>query len=405
MTDVYERITGYPAEKIIVLDAETTGFSCYTDDVLSVSICDVNGGPILDTLVKPERKLAWPDAQAVNGISPAMVANAPSKSEVSDMLKGFFDGGTLVVGYNVSFDMGFMRECFGAPWGVPTFDVKDEFAKVHGAGWMNGRYKWSKLVECAAFYGFDHADAHASMSDAVATAWCFRSLLMDSDYRAKRASDMADRHGRFTLAQTNSTREGLRSVLGGMKSGECDAVLRIGQMTRGKNKGKPRYECMVGDVCIGTLRFGAENDVKIALGMSPDDGMPDSVKVRAFASIADENERCDVTVSPENVIDDLCASDIGAEYGSPGIYRRIDEPKAATLPDHARPVAIPSSNARPSETEPKANPKRVAIVIIALVLIVLAIVGIINLASSFIIPAIVIIAVFIVAIAYANKGR
>ena len=378
--DIYERITGFPAERIVVMDTETTGLYEYVDEVLSVSFCDVYGNPIIDTLVRPEKNREWPEAQAVNGISPAMVANAPTQSQVSGMVSRFFDGNTLIVGYNVSFDMGFMRTCFGMPWSVPTFDVKDEFSKIHGVGWMNGRYKWSKLVECAAFYGYDHSDAHASMSDAIATAWCFRSLLMDNDYQMWHACDLAERYGRFTLSQTNSTRENLRRALGSMDSGKCAAVLRIGQITRGKNKGMPRYECMVGDSCIGTLRFGAESDVKSALGMSRDDPMPDDVKVEASMSAGSGGERCEVEVSANRFLDSMSTMTVGGQYGLPGVFRRIEQPKRGTPvspPDYRAPIVGGFEN---ESMKPKK--KHTALKVAGIILLVLVVIALIQEAMS-----------------------
>lgn len=66
----------YPKE--IVIDTETTGLDMFEDELLQVSIIDTDGNVVFDSYFKPIRHSEWYEAQAVNDISPAMVADAPS---------------------------------------------------------------------------------------------------------------------------------------------------------------------------------------------------------------------------------------------------------------------------------------------------------------------------------------
>ena len=59
-------------------DAETTELNAETDELLSVSIIDHYGRCIFNSLVKPENKKSWDEAERINGISAEMVMKAPS---------------------------------------------------------------------------------------------------------------------------------------------------------------------------------------------------------------------------------------------------------------------------------------------------------------------------------------
>ncbi len=66
----------------IYLDTETTGLSPPRDEILEIGILDDQGRTLVDSLVWPVNHKAWPGAQAIHGISPADVANAPTLDEL-----------------------------------------------------------------------------------------------------------------------------------------------------------------------------------------------------------------------------------------------------------------------------------------------------------------------------------
>lgn len=173
-----------PKEKIIVFDTETTGFYANgDDDILQLSIVDGNGKALFNEYFKPKSKEAWPEAEAVNGISPNMVKDAPYIESKADQLRKIFENADLVVAYNLPFDENFINKN-----GIfirddqLTFDVMREFAPVAGE-WNDyyGNWKWQKLVNCTEHYGFDFK-AHDSLEDAKATAYCFNRMLEDPAY-------------------------------------------------------------------------------------------------------------------------------------------------------------------------------------------------------------------------------
>lgn len=59
-------------------DIETTGLSIEWDELLQISILDAaDGSVLLNSYVKPEVAKEWPEAMAINRITPEMISSAP----------------------------------------------------------------------------------------------------------------------------------------------------------------------------------------------------------------------------------------------------------------------------------------------------------------------------------------
>lgn len=95
----------------VVLDIETTGFSKVEDSIIEIAAVRVRGGAETgryDALVKAEVPLPL-DIQALTGITPDMLSDAP---HIREVLPGFLDfiGGDPLVGHNIaSFDLPFLQ--------------------------------------------------------------------------------------------------------------------------------------------------------------------------------------------------------------------------------------------------------------------------------------------------------
>lgn len=161
-------------------EGETTGLSKDTDEILQISLVDGNGETLLNTYVKPQHTVSWDDAQAIHGITPDMVSDAPDFSSIKKQVETLIRGADLLIGYNLSFDLGFVRaQGISVRRDTKKFDVMKEYAPVHGV-WMDWKHdwKWAKLEECAAHYGHMF-QAHNSLEDAKVTLKCFYSMLSD----------------------------------------------------------------------------------------------------------------------------------------------------------------------------------------------------------------------------------
>lgn len=95
-----------------VLDLETTGLSAKKNGITEVTAIQFKNGIEVgkySTLIKPTEPIPE-EVELLTGISNDMVKNAPALVMVLSELSGFIGESPIIVGHNVSFDMGFLRE-------------------------------------------------------------------------------------------------------------------------------------------------------------------------------------------------------------------------------------------------------------------------------------------------------
>ena len=164
--------------KLICLDIETTGFNFTEDDILQMSIIDGEGNKLFDEYFSPVHRDRWEEAEAVNHISPSMVAGKPKLTEFIPTIKAIIEAADLIVGYNqVGFDCPFIEAATGISFeGKKMVDVMLDFAPIYGE-WNDyyGDYKWKSLSVCASYYGYDFVP-HNSLNDTLATLHCYYAM-------------------------------------------------------------------------------------------------------------------------------------------------------------------------------------------------------------------------------------
>lgn len=95
-----------------VIDLETTGLNPKRNSITEVTAIQyVNGEAIgiFSTLVQPKEPIPF-EVESLTGISNEMVATAPPLMMVLNDLLAFMGAAPIIVGHNVSFDIGFLRE-------------------------------------------------------------------------------------------------------------------------------------------------------------------------------------------------------------------------------------------------------------------------------------------------------
>lgn len=162
--------------KAVVFDLEMTGLDPYNDEILQFSAIDGDGNVLLNAYIKPYVKEEWPNAQAINRISPEMVQDAPQLHELIPKIRGIFESAEMLITYNGDFDMAFLNGCGIDFNSKKHVDVMHEFAPIFG-DWdeYHEDYKWKKLTECAAYYGLEFR-AHDALEDCKATLYCYRAI-------------------------------------------------------------------------------------------------------------------------------------------------------------------------------------------------------------------------------------
>lgn len=168
-------MTFKPSE-ILILDTETTGFSA-TDEIIQLSAIDANGKTICNTYIRPEHTLAWPNAEKVNNISPAFVAECQTMSELRPAFQNMLNRFKCIVGYNLSFDLRMLSQSGLDTSHLYPVDVMKSYVKHYGI-YRRG-YKTAKLVEAAKHYGYTY-NAHDSLEDVKATLFVLKALIAEN---------------------------------------------------------------------------------------------------------------------------------------------------------------------------------------------------------------------------------
>ena len=170
-----------PTQKV-VFDVETTGLDPGEDEILQFSAINGEGEVLLNTYVRPVFHECWPEAGRINGITPEMVANAPTFAEVWEDIQAIFLSASELISYNGAyFDVRFLAaEGIVFP-DVPHYDVMLEFAPIYGE-WNDyyGTYRWQKLTTCAGYYGYTFK-AHDSLEDVRATLYCYNRMKEEEE--------------------------------------------------------------------------------------------------------------------------------------------------------------------------------------------------------------------------------
>ena len=149
----------------VIFDLETTGISPNYDEVIEISALKVKGGEVVDefnTLVNPGRKIPF-GATKVNGITNAMVAEAPAFSHVLAEFLDFAEG-LVLVGHNIArFDMKFIwrdaEQYFGE---IPQNNYVDT---LQVARKYLPKMDHHRLVDLAEYYGISSEGAHRALND------------------------------------------------------------------------------------------------------------------------------------------------------------------------------------------------------------------------------------------------
>ena len=164
----------------IVIDTETTGLIAGCDELLQVSIINVDGETLLNSYIKPLFHDTWKEAERVNGISQSMVKNAPTIIEICADIQKIISQAKVIIGYNTDFDLGFLENTgIIIPDNAEIIDVMKDFAEIYGEySDFYEAYKWQKLSTCANYFDYDWGNdkAHDSLSDCKATLYCYKKI-------------------------------------------------------------------------------------------------------------------------------------------------------------------------------------------------------------------------------------
>ncbi len=158
-------------DSFVVFDLETTGLKKDKDKIIEIGAVKVEGGRIADrfsTFINPKRRLSEKIIKLTN-ITDDMLADAPDEDEaVPEFLK--FCGNSVLVGHNVGFDIGFIRQYTTANGVELNNSVMDTLGLART---LYGKLKNHKLDTVCEHLGVSLENHHRAVDDAEATAEIF----------------------------------------------------------------------------------------------------------------------------------------------------------------------------------------------------------------------------------------
>ncbi len=160
-----------------VVDLETTGGSPRDSGITEIGAVKVRGGEVIgtfQTLVDPGMPIP-PFITILTGITHAMVISAPPIDEV---LPAFleFCGDSVVVGHNVSFDLGFLQS-EARRLGYPKLANRSADTHKLARRLIRNEVHNLRLATLAAHFRSPVTPIHRAFDDAMATSHVFHALL------------------------------------------------------------------------------------------------------------------------------------------------------------------------------------------------------------------------------------
>jgi len=149
----------------VILDTETTGLTS-TAEIVEISIINMQGDPLLDTLVKPKGKIPI-DAYEIHGIGSVTVKYASIWPDLDGRVSDIIQQASRVVIYNAGYDTRLMRQTRKL-YDLPPLDVPPQhfqcamkrYAEFYG-DWRGSQrgFRWQPL----------QGGNHRALGDCLAT--------------------------------------------------------------------------------------------------------------------------------------------------------------------------------------------------------------------------------------------
>ena len=171
--DIYEEYSNK-----IILDLETTGIR-EDDEIIQLSIIDLEGKTLFNEYIKPQIVEEWDDAYKIHKISKEMLEDKKNIEEYRQKIQKILNNTTYIIGYGIDFDYNLLkRQGFNVDH-IKKVDISEYFKYLYRKILKDINAKRPKLIECASFYGFKGDNYHDSLTDCMATLYSYKAMYKD----------------------------------------------------------------------------------------------------------------------------------------------------------------------------------------------------------------------------------
>lgn len=168
-------------KKILIFDTETTGLNPHKDNIIEfgavlVELIDGEYKIIknVDYLIKQDKKLPSIIVQLTNITDEMLNKEGIFEEEAFMNISNLIDNETLLVGYNLQFDMSFLNQLYRKYLG-PTYVLKNNILDMFTVYRDFNDYP-NKLVHAIEKYGLNTPNTHRANDDAAATLELMRVM-------------------------------------------------------------------------------------------------------------------------------------------------------------------------------------------------------------------------------------
>lgn len=167
-------LTDFPDE-FCVVDLETTGLDPEDDSIIEIGAIKYLHDKAVDgfqSLINSEVKISK-KITSITGITNEMLEDAPKADSVLPLFHNFL-GDSLIIGYNASFDVGFLHNSYKKYLGVPLKNDFIDLLKIARRLYPDlRRHRLRDLVE---YLEIETTGLHRALGDCEATFACYEDF-------------------------------------------------------------------------------------------------------------------------------------------------------------------------------------------------------------------------------------
>ena len=167
-------------DRTLFFDLELTGVYNY-DEILSVSIMDGTGRMLMDTLVRPTHRRKWKETEKIHGITPEMVADAPTLEELTPEIKRLFAGADKIIAYGIATDYSHIKYIYDTEAERQALRRKTGCAAIEYTRYVQEHHPeltHLSLSDAMETLGLSwDGTAHTSVADTIACAKVWEALF------------------------------------------------------------------------------------------------------------------------------------------------------------------------------------------------------------------------------------